>query len=59
VDAYFALIDLETGQLVDTEKGVAHLQALGEQMTIFSGRIYQKLATNTNHATKWRAFLKN
>ena len=29
VDAYFALIDLETGQLVDAEKGVARLQALG------------------------------
>ncbi|MBK8986856.1 MAG: hypothetical protein IPM39_12410 [Chloroflexi bacterium] len=43
VDAYFALIDLETGQLVDAEKGMAHLQVLGEQMTTFSGRIYKKL----------------
>lgn len=54
VDAYFALIDLETGQLVDAEKGVAHLQVLGEQMTTFSGRIYQKLATNLRN---WAASL--
>jgi hypothetical protein len=54
VDAYFALIDLETGQLVNAEKGVARLQALGEQMTTFSGRIYQKLATNLRN---WAASL--
>lgn len=46
VDDCFSLIDLETGQLVDAQKCIARLQALGEQMTHFSGRIYQKVGTN-------------
>jgi len=46
VDDYFALIDLETGELLDADKGIDTLQCLGEQMSSFSGRIYQKLASN-------------
>ena len=46
VDDWFALIDLSTGQLREVAEGIKHLQALGEQLQNWSGRIYQKLATN-------------
>jgi hypothetical protein len=50
VDNWFALIDLETGQLPDVTAGIAQLQASGEQLQSWSGRIYQKLAGNL---TNW------
>lgn len=46
VDDCFALIDLETGQLTDADQGSHCLQALGEQLSTWSGRIYQRLAKN-------------
>lgn len=46
VDDWFALIDLATGQLREVAEGIKHLQALGEQLQGWSGRIYHKLATN-------------
>jgi hypothetical protein len=46
VDDWFALIDLSTGQLREVTEGVKQLQRLGEQLQGWSGRIYQKLATN-------------
>ena len=54
VDNCFALIDLESGQLTDAAQAVARLTALGQQMATFSGRIYQKLATNLHN---WAANL--
>ncbi len=49
VDDCFALIDLETGQLTDADQASHCLQALGEQLTPWSGRIYQKLAKNLHN----------
>jgi len=46
VDDWFALIDLATGQLPEVTEGIKQLQSLGEQLQGWSGRIYQKLATN-------------
>jgi len=46
VDNFFSLIELETGQLVNAEKGVVCLREMGKQMSALSGRIYQKLGTN-------------
>jgi hypothetical protein len=43
VDDCFALIDLESGQLPEVTAGIDQLQALGEQLQSWSGRIYQKL----------------
>jgi len=45
VDDWFALIDLETGQLKNAVQGSRHLRYLGQQVANLSGRIYQKLAT--------------
>jgi len=46
VDDCFALIDLESGQLPEVTAGIDQLQALGEQLQSWSGRIYQKLGRN-------------
>jgi len=46
VDTQFGLIDLETGELRDTDMAVALLRNLGEQLQSWKGRIYQKLSTN-------------
>lgn len=46
VDDCFALIDLTTGRLTDTDQAIACLQTLGVQLGTWSGRIYQKLAKN-------------
>lgn len=46
VDDWFALIELSTGQLREVTEGIKQLQSLGEQLQGWSGRIYQKLATN-------------
>lgn len=46
VDDWFALIDLETGQLRDVEAGINQLQSLATELAGWSGRIYQKLASN-------------
>jgi hypothetical protein len=46
VDDCFALIDLESGQLPEVTAGIGQLQALGEQLQNYSGRIYQKLGRN-------------
>ena len=59
VDDCFALVDLETGQLTDVKQGTARFRSLGQQMTTFSGRIYQKLATNLqNWAAGWFTYQK-
>lgn len=49
VDNQFALIDLNTGYLPDAAISSHRLQALGQQLTHLSGRIYQKLALNLQH----------
>lgn len=46
VDACFALIDLDTGQLVDRTTAIEQLQAAGQHLQGWSGRIYHKLSTN-------------
>jgi hypothetical protein len=46
VDEWFALIDLSSGQLQAVTEGITQLQSLGQQLQGWSGRIYQKLATN-------------
>ena len=50
VDHHFALIDLATGQLTDASAAISDLQALGQQVQPWSGRIYQKLST---HLQNW------
>lgn len=54
VDDWFALIDLETGQLRDVSTGITHLQALAQQLHHWSGRIYHKLSSNLKN---WAAGL--
>jgi hypothetical protein len=49
VDEQFALIDLQNGQVRDPVSGAAQLQALGEQLSHWKGRIYEKLASNLTH----------
>ena len=49
VDEQFALIDLQTGELCDPGLGAARLQGLGEQLSRWKGRIYEKLASNLTH----------
>lgn len=49
VDNCFALIDLESGQLPEVTRAIGQLQALGEQLQSWSGRIYQKLSRNLNN----------
>jgi hypothetical protein len=46
VDAQFALIDLESGQLRDPIAGAACLRDLGRQLQGWTGRIYEKLSNN-------------
>ena len=46
VDDWFALIDLSSGHLPEVSQGIEHLQNLGQQLQGWTGRIYQKLATN-------------
>ena len=52
VDEQFALIDLQSGQIRDPVLGTARLQALGEQLSHWKGRIYEKLASNLTHWAK-------
>lgn len=46
VNDCFALIDLESGQLLDRAKSESRLQEIGQAMAKWSGRIYKKIATN-------------
>lgn len=46
VDDCFALIDLESGHLRQATPAIADLQALGQQLQSWSGRIYHKLSHN-------------
>jgi len=46
VDAWFALIDLENGQLRNPIAGVHSRRQLGQQLAPWEGRIYQKLSRN-------------
>jgi hypothetical protein len=48
VDDWFALIDLESGQLRDPEAGRQCLGNLGTQLETWAGGIYQKLSCNLN-----------
>jgi hypothetical protein len=54
VDDWFGLIDLESGQVRDVRTGINQLQALGQQLQSWSGRIYQKLSRNLQN---WAAGL--
>jgi hypothetical protein len=54
VDDWFGLIELESGQLRDVSAAVNQLQALGQQLQAWSGRIYQKLSGNLQN---WAAGL--
>jgi hypothetical protein len=50
VDAWFALIDVETGELRDPVVGAAQLRALGEQIrTLPGGAIYDRLGNTLIH----------
>ena len=46
VDAWFALIDVASGELRDPQAGAHSLRALGEQFGQWEGRIYKKLRDN-------------
>ena len=48
VDDWFALIDLESGQLRDPVAGAEYLRNLGQQLQGWEGRIYEKLSSNLN-----------
>lgn len=48
VDDWFALIDLENGQLRDPKEGAQSLRLLSQQLESWSGNIYQKLSRNLN-----------
>lgn len=50
VDAQFALIDLETGEIRDPRSGAAVLRCVGKQLSQWEGRIYAKLSANL---TNW------
>jgi len=49
VDEQFALIDLQSGQVRDPRLGAARLKELGEQLSQWKGRIYEKLSSNLLH----------
>ena len=49
VDAQFALIDQETGQLRDPSSSAAKLRSVGKQLSQWKGRIYAKLSANLIH----------
>lgn len=46
VDAQFALIDLDTGQVRDPVTAAAILRSTGQQLSQWKGRIYAKLSAN-------------
>jgi hypothetical protein len=46
VDAQFALIDLESGQVRDPVAGAKCLRTMGKQLQVWEGQIYQKLSRN-------------
>lgn len=46
VDAQFALIDLETGQIRDPVAGANLQRSIGKQLSQWEGRIYAKLSAN-------------
>jgi hypothetical protein len=46
VDNCFALIDWQTGQLLEVTVAINHLQASATQLQPWSGRIYKKLSSN-------------
>jgi hypothetical protein len=46
VDAQFAMLDLESGQLRDPEAAANCLRDLGKQLQDWEGRIYKKLSSN-------------
>ena len=46
VDAWFALIDLESGQLRDPIAGAQALRRLGEQLQEWKGCVYEQLSRN-------------
>jgi hypothetical protein len=51
IDAQFAMIDMESGELRDPKAGVECLRDLGKQLQRWDGRIYKKLSRNfTNWA---------
>ena len=57
VDAQFALIEVETGQLRDPLAGANLLRSIGKQLNQWQGRIYAKLSANlTNWADELFAY---
>jgi len=46
VDDCFALIDLQNGDIRDSDVAISLLQELADHLKNFSGRIYQKLSSN-------------
>ena len=46
VDAQFAMIDSESGELRDPEAGAQCLRDLGKRLQAWEGRIYKKLSSN-------------
>ena len=49
VDAQFALIDLETGEIRDPQGGATVLRCVGKQLSQWEGRIYAKLSANLSN----------
>jgi hypothetical protein len=49
VDAQFALIDVQTGQLQDPIAAATRLRAVGQQLHGWTGRIYEKLRRNLSN----------
>jgi hypothetical protein len=49
VDDWFALIDIESGQLRDPVVGAERLRNLGAQLETWSGRIYKALSDHLTH----------
>jgi len=49
VDDQFALIDLKNGQLRDPIASAAILRSVGQQLSQWQGRIYEKLSANLIH----------
>ena len=57
VDAQFALMDLESGQIRDPLVAAGVLRSVGKQLSQWEGRIYAKLSANlTNWADKLFAY---
>lgn len=49
IDDCFAFVDTQTGHFLDSQTLIAQLHTVGEQMSHWTGRIYQKLSRHLRH----------